>query len=566
MRETTLHAVRLLERAQTGDAAAVLAEAETALRAATGDLADGPACMHFVRVVAFIARGDQRAAIEAAEPMLRAAEREGSRGWQAAALASRAWQRLRLAESPGPSASPALPTAPETSASSGPSVSSGPSASFGPSASSGPVDGDRDIDEVLRDLVAAEMLVEGEPDPVAAVNSRVAVAIGWYELRLYELVEPQFQSAYDMSTADGAQNGNRAMWLLNLAEMHLRWALELYQIHRVAEAESHTAEAERYATRAAAEVSGAGAVTWRDNALLYAACSRADRHDPAGAASDIEYYTRRLRDRGFPAEALAISRPFHGVALLRSGRPDEALAVMAAAADDLPPDADWLVVASTHRTRAVLLAHRGSRDAEATLAYGDSLAAALWRQRLNTLHAVRTRYDLEQLRAQHEQVARAAEADPLTGIANRRAFDSAVRSAADRPGSVAVLLVDTDKFKLINDTRGHAAGDAALRSIAAALAAQVGPGDLVVRLGGDEFAALLPGAGPAEAAAVATRMVRAVREIPDCVATVSIGVAVAPAATVTEALCRADEAMYRAKRQGGDNVELAPAPALRAAA
>ncbi|GIE60597.1 diguanylate cyclase (GGDEF)-like protein [Actinoplanes octamycinicus] len=534
MRETTLHAVRLLERAQTGEAAAVQAEAETALRAVTGDLADGPACMHFVRVVSFIARGDQRAAIEAAGPMLRAAEREGSRGWQAAALASRAWQRLRLS---APTADPA-----------------------------GPRDADHDTDEVLRDLVAAEMLADGEPDPVAAVNSRVAVAIGWYELRLYELVEPQFQSAYEMSSADGAQNGNRAMWLLNLAEMHLRWALELYQIHRVAEAESHSAEAERYANRAAAEVSGADAASWRDNALLYAACSRADRHDPAGAAVDIERYTRRLRDRGFPADTLAISRPFHAVALSRSGRPAEALEVIAEAAAELTPDADWLVVASTHRTRAVLLAHVGSRDAEATLAYGDSLAAALWRQRLNTLHAARTRYDLEQLRARHEQVARAAEVDPLTGIANRRGFDSAVQSAACRTGPVAVLLVDTDKFKVINDTRGHAAGDAALQAIAAALAGQAGPGDLVARLGGDEFAALLAGADAAEAAAVAARMVAAVRDIPECIATVSIGVAVGPAAALNESLCRADAAMYRAKRRGGDGVETADEPGLRAAA
>ncbi|GAA4591490.1 hypothetical protein GCM10023107_19980 [Actinoplanes octamycinicus] len=280
MRETTLHAVRLLERAQTGEAAAVQAEAETALRAVTGDLADGPACMHFVRVVSFIARGDQRAAIEAAGPMLRAAEREGSRGWQAAALASRAWQRLRLS---APTADPA-----------------------------GPRDADHDTDEVLRDLVAAEMLADGEPDPVAAVNSRVAVAIGWYELRLYELVEPQFQSAYEMSSADGAQNGNRAMWLLNLAEMHLRWALELYQIHRVAEAESHSAEAERYANRAAAEVSGADAASWRDNALLYAACSRADRHDrpaPRWTSSDTP-----------GGCATAVSRPTHSRSAGRSTR------------------------------------------------------------------------------------------------------------------------------------------------------------------------------------------------------------------------------------------------------
>ncbi|WP_239164204.1 GGDEF domain-containing protein [Actinoplanes palleronii] len=520
MRETTQHAVRLLERAQTGDAIAALAEAEAVLRSVTGDLADGPACMHFVRVVAHIAQGEPLAAIAAAEPMLRAARREGSAGWQACALASRAWQRLRLGET-------------DTA--------------------------EHDVAGVLRDLVAAGILAAGEPDPVAAVNSRVAIAIGWYELRLYELVVPQFRSAYEMSFADGEQNGNRAMWLLNLTETHLRWALELYQINRVAEAESHTAEAERYATQAAREVSGDDAGSWRDNALLYAACARADRHDPAGAAVDIAFYAARLAERGAAPDALATSRIFHGVALLRSGRPDEAIEVMTRAVADLRPDTDWLVVAGTHRTQAVLLAHLGSSDARTTLAYGDGLATALWRQRLNTLHAARALYDLELLRVQHDQVARAAELDPLTGIANRRALDRAVELAGNTSGAdrqrYAVLVIDTDKFKMINDSQGHAAGDVALRAIAAALAAQGGAQDLVARLGGDEFAALLPGADEDAAAVVASRMVLAVRAIPDCIATVSIGVAVGVAADLSDAVLRADAAMYRVKRRGGDGVE-----------
>ncbi|MEV6298815.1 GGDEF domain-containing protein [Actinoplanes sp. NPDC051861] len=523
MREMTREAARLLERAQTGEAAAALARAEEALRSVNGDLADGPACMHFVRVVVRIAQADPHGAIAAADVMLLAAEREGSSGWQACALASRAWQRLRLGE-----VDPAQ----------------------------------YDVGSVLRDLVAAESLASDEDEPVAAVNSRVAVAIGYYELRLYELVEPQFRTAYEMALADDEQNGNRAMWLINLAELHLRWALELYQISQVDDAEAHTAEAERYAVQAAEEVFGDDAAVWRDNALLYAACARADRHDPGGAAVDIESCTRRLEARGFTPAALATSKPFYAVALRRSGHPEAALEVMAAAARDLPPDADWLVVASTHRTRAVLMAAQGSRDAEATLAYGDSLAAALWRQRLSTLHAARSLHDLETLRLQHEQMARAAELDPLTGIPNRRAFDRAMELAGTAPDAahrrVAVLLIDTDKFKAINDTRGHAAGDAALRAIADALTAQTGPGDLVARLGGDEFAALLEDRDEAAAADVARRMVRAVRDIPDCPATVSIGVAVASAEALPAAVDRADEAMYQIKRGGGDGVRVYP--------
>ncbi|MBG0563831.1 GGDEF domain-containing protein [Actinoplanes aureus] len=517
MRETTRQAVRLLEQAQTGDASTALAEAEAKLREATGDIADGPACMHFVRAVAFLAGGDPRKAIAAAELTLHAAAREDSGGWQAAALGTRAWQRLRLGEADA---------------------------------------AEHDLDGVLRDLVTAEALVAGEPDPVAAVNARVAIAIGYYELRLYELVEPQFRTAYEMSSTDAEQNGNRAMWLLNLAEIHLRWALELYQVGQVAEAESHTAGAEAYARRAAAEVDGADADTWRDNALLFEACSRADRHDPASAAVDIAYYTERLEKRGFTGPALTLSRPFQGVALSRSGHIEEALRVMEAAVAALPPDGEWLIAASTYRTQAVLMANQGSREAKATLAYGDTLAAALWRQRLNTLHAARTVHDLEALRQQHEQMARAVELDPLTGVANRRAFDRALAEAATGSQRIAVLIIDTDGFKQINDTYGHAAGDSALRAIAAALAAQVDGRGLLARLGGDEFAVLLDDTCAAEAAAVAVRMVHAVRDIPDCPATLSIGVADGLATALPDAVARADEAMYEIKRAGGDGVRV----------
>ena len=523
MHDPSRRAARLLERAQAGEADVVLTEVSAMLHTRRDDLA----CLHFVRAVAQIVLGDLRGVLESVEVMLRAAEREGSDGWRACALATRASERLRLGEN----------------------------------------DGDEyDVDAALRDLTAAEaLLLPPPPDPVAAVNARVGIALGYLQLRLYELAGPQYEAAYEISAADPEQNGNRAMWLYNLGEMHLHWALELYQIDEVEAAEEHTATAEFFARRAARESSGADADTWREFALLMAACAQADRADPAGASIDIERYTASLSERGISPAPLAYAQPFRAVALKRSGRVDEALQVMEKAVASLPPDAGWLITAATHRTRAIMLEACGSADAAVGLAYGDTVAGALWRQRQHTLHTAATLKSLEALRAKHEQATRAADLDPLTGIANRRAFDRAVRRAQSLPGAtgttVTVLIVDIDKFKEVNDTLGHPAGDAALLALANALGAQLRDQDLLARLGGDEFAALLPDAPPSAGAATAARMVAAVRDLPDCPATVSIGVATAPAAALSEALHRADQAMYEAKRAGGDAMrEFAFAP------
>ncbi|MCU7727299.1 GGDEF domain-containing protein [Actinoplanes sp. KI2] len=503
MSDITRQVARLLERAQTGHAREALAEAERVLRG--GDHAG----MHYVRAIALVNLGENP--IPALDLMARVAECEGSPGWHACALATRASIELRTGDTDDP-------------------------------------------DGVLHDLVTAEIGAVEETEPIAAVNARVGVAIGYFELRLYELVGPLYDAAYEMSPPG---SGNRAMWLCNQAELHLFWALELYQIGEGAAAEAHTAEAERYALRAVEEADGPDAAAWRDHAMLAAACARADRDHLTGRLADeISDSLAALTARGVSPSSLAYSRPFHAVALRRSGRPDEALDVIERAVATLTPDAGWLIESVTHRTRAVLLAARGSSDAEVGLAYGDTLAREMWRQRRRTLQTVAAMKSLELLRVQHDQAALAATLDALTGVANRGAFDLAVQQAQQHPADlITVLLVDTDKFKQINDTAGHAAGDAALRAIATALSAQLRDADLLARVGGDEFAALLPGVDAAGAIGIAQRMAEAVRRLPDCPATVSIGVAVGYAGDLPEAMRRADQAMYRVKRRGGDGVE-----------
>jgi diguanylate cyclase (GGDEF)-like protein len=89
-----------------------------------------------------------------------------------------------------------------------------------------------------------------------------------------------------------------------------------------------------------------------------------------------------------------------------------------------------------------------------------------------------------------------AELDPLTGVANRRGFDLALERAAATGDPYALILIDLDDFKRVNDEEGHPAGDAVLQSVAIAASAVARQGDCLARIGGDEFALIAPGAGP----------------------------------------------------------------------
>ena len=150
--------------------------------------------------------------------------------------------------------------------------------------------------------------------------------------------------------------------------------------------------------------------------------------------------------------------------------------------------------------------------------------------------------------------------DPLTGLANRdRLLDAVGRACrrADPPSRVAVLFLDLDDFKLVNDALGHAAGDRLLADVGERLRAATRGIDLVARLGGDEFAVLLDGLASADDVGVVVGRVRAALSAPVLLegravpVEASVGVAHWDgAATPAELLRNADLAMYRAKRQG----------------
>jgi diguanylate cyclase len=161
---------------------------------------------------------------------------------------------------------------------------------------------------------------------------------------------------------------------------------------------------------------------------------------------------------------------------------------------------------------------------------------------------------------------RASADDTLTGLASRSLFLDRLREAAARDGSLAVLFLDLDNFKLINDGWGHETGDRLLVEVASRLRAAVRPGDLVARLGGDEFTVLCEGVGEDEEALAIAHRVRDALADPFAIAgqrrhvRVSIGCRVVGPGSPdegAEALLRdADVAMYQAKDLGKDRVEL----------
>jgi diguanylate cyclase (GGDEF)-like protein len=164
------------------------------------------------------------------------------------------------------------------------------------------------------------------------------------------------------------------------------------------------------------------------------------------------------------------------------------------------------------------------------------------------------------------ELHRRATADPLTGLPNRRAFDEALAREVARAGragaALALVLVDVDHFKRVNDVHGHPAGDLVLRAVAERIAAAARAGDLVGRLGGEEFAIALPGAERASAAEAAERIRARVGSEPIAVdgaalaVTISAGVASFPAdaADGPALVARADARLYEAKRAGRNRV------------
>ncbi|MFN8757473.1 MAG: GGDEF domain-containing protein, partial [Tagaea sp.] len=160
-----------------------------------------------------------------------------------------------------------------------------------------------------------------------------------------------------------------------------------------------------------------------------------------------------------------------------------------------------------------------------------------------------------------------ATTDPLTGLATRHGYrllaDQMEKELRRTPQRVSVLMADVDRFKSVNDTRGHAAGDATLAAVGRALRAELRASDIRVRWGGDEFLVVLRGCDLVRAQDLAERIRRAAAAAagPTAGVTLSVGVAERdPLEPLEATVARADHALMDATRAGRDRVAVAAPP------
>ena len=216
----------------------------------------------------------------------------------------------------------------------------------------------------------------------------------------------------------------------------------------------------------------------------------------------------------------------------------------------------WLLVASP--VLVYLLTHR----AELWTPRGQDLAMAFGPASLMLVVLLPVQRGLtgkiQRLASERDGIEVQLHRDPLTGAHSRLFGERVLRDTLARGGTAGLVMLDLDRFKAINDTYGHPAGDAVLRAVAAACDRVLRPSECIARWGGEEFLVILPDVDAAALQSVAERLRTAIAAVPAAPVvqvTASLGTALLrPGDTLDTALQRVDRAMYRAKEQGGDRV------------
>ncbi|MDF2683392.1 MAG: hypothetical protein K0R47_4582 [Brevibacillus sp.] len=172
------------------------------------------------------------------------------------------------------------------------------------------------------------------------------------------------------------------------------------------------------------------------------------------------------------------------------------------------------------------------------------------------------RFAVRQITKQTDQLTLEAMTDPLTGLTNRRTLEAIMLRWREEKTSFSIIIMDIDKFKSINDTYGHRAGDEVLKHFAKIIASSIRPGDVCCRFGGEEFITLIPHASSEEAYLVAERirstLEHSVNPVGETI-TVSLGISHYPSHSTSaeELIHLADQALYQAKKSGRNQTIIA---------
>lgn len=405
------------------------------------------------------------------------------------------------------------------------------------------------------DLARAVVLLE-QPGghPLERITAHTACGLAFAGRFLFELCDEQYAAGLAIGDEEspGALDFVLAPIMFNRAELQVSWACVLRQLgdrEGVAERWQAWKELAREAEGRYAMVD-AWRIELRALGLLLGALAGEDTAAEAAAAR------RRLVPGSLEAtRATGLLHLAEALSAADAGRPvDPALSDARATLEpSVRPYADTLAL--------YLAAEQERGGSGAGLAYGRRHLEEHWAARRAALGAMQARIEAERLAAEREVLSRHARLDDLTGVGNRRALSQFIAELGYRDVSrLALVLLDVNDFKVVNDRHGHLAGDAVLQRLAQVLERHVRPTDLVVRLGGDEFAVLLADADLDAAAACATRMLVQFEQesFPDVAPELSVGLSAGAAAgyssDVRTLFAAADAALYRAKDGGGTAV------------
>jgi diguanylate cyclase (GGDEF)-like protein len=342
-----------------------------------------------------------------------------------------------------------------------------------------------------RAVVLAEDPTQDALDRCTAI---VVCAAAYNSLSLWELGDELFGLATDLAS-DCEQPLQQPAVMMNRMLLGLEWSTALLELGDEAGALALLRRASGAAGAALAldlrPLWVRAALAGRDLVALVldvlADDVAGDRVDDRLAVLDVH---RAVLEAGHDVEVGPLMDAFAALCLVRLGRRDDALARLDHTGA-LSTSSGSRSFAAWVRAEAVSGDEADDVSVAAHREYGVAVSRARWAARRAVLAAARSTIAAQRLSDEHADLSRDVLLDPLTGLANRRRFDQWLADPPEQDQAEALMLIDLDDFKRVNDVHGHAVGDEALRRVARVVSQHVRPRDLAVRLGGDEFAVLL---------------------------------------------------------------------------